>query len=78
MHFYQLESKATDEAFLLNKIVHCPATLSKEQLDSLKPGNKIVIQLSTRSKYMGTIRDLKFELRAGKAIGFLEVIRSIK
>jgi hypothetical protein len=77
MHCYQLESKETDELFLQNKIVQCPATLSKEQLDLLKPGNKIVIQLSTRSKYMGIIRDLKFELRANKASGFLEVVRSL-
>jgi hypothetical protein len=77
MHFYLLESREADLAFLQKQIVRCPATLSMAQLDSLKPGSKIVIQLSTRSKYMAVIQDMKFQMQGNLMCGFLEVMRSL-
>jgi hypothetical protein len=75
MHIYQLESKQMDEAFLQGHSVMCEATLSQEALAILKAGDKIVIQLSNRAKYMGVVKQLRFTISDPVAKGFLEIVR---
>jgi hypothetical protein len=69
MYYYQLESKEADQAFLRNEIIKCAAVISDVSL--LIPGNKVVIQLSNKSKYMATVVDTEFSMVGAHAHGFL-------
>jgi hypothetical protein len=71
MYFYQLESKEADRAFLQKEIIKCAAVISDISLSALTPGNKIVIQLSNKSKYMATVIDTEFSIVDAHAHGFL-------
>jgi hypothetical protein len=75
MNFYQFDNEGMDRRFLLREIVKCTAILPKSSLISLQPGDKIVIQLSNGSKYMGTIRDFNFTMIDDIGHGYIEVIR---
>jgi hypothetical protein len=75
MNYYKLESTAVDKLFLEKEPVICNAVVPKAIFDGLKIGDKIVIQLSTRSKYMGIIRNLDFNITNNIANGHLEIIR---
>jgi hypothetical protein len=76
MNCYQLESKEMDQAFLIGEVVICEAALPIESLGTLKEGDKIVIQLSNRSKYMGTIRKLHFAVNGKMATGHMKIVRA--
>jgi hypothetical protein len=75
MNLYQLESKEMDVNFLRGETVKCNAALKDELLKNIKPGDKIVVQLSNRSKYMGVIKSLDFTTRNGMATGSFGISR---
>jgi hypothetical protein len=75
MNLYQLESKEMDMNFLRGEVVMCTAILKDELLKNIKAGDKIVVQLSNRSKYMGVIKSLDFTTRNGMATGSFEISR---
>ncbi len=54
MNIYQFDTKETDQDFLAGKPVVCKAAMDKKP-DDLNPGDKIVIKLSNRAKYMGRV-----------------------
>jgi hypothetical protein len=75
MNLYQLESKEMDRAFLIGEAVKCSAMLKEELFKNIKAGDKIVVQLSNRSKYMAVIKSLDFTITNGTARGSFELIR---
>jgi hypothetical protein len=75
MYSYQLDSKELDNTFLRKDPVICLAVLHKEIYNTLNVGDKIVIQLSNRAKYMGIIKDLKFKFIDEFAHGHMEIIK---
>jgi hypothetical protein len=75
MNYYKLESADVDKIFLEKQAVICKAVIPKSIYDGLKSGDKIVIQLSTRSKYMGIIKSFDFNISNNVAKGYIEIIR---
>jgi hypothetical protein len=75
MNLYQLESKEMDTNFVRGEVVKCKAMLKYELLKNIKVGDKIVVQLSNRSKYMGIIKSLDFTIKNGMATGSFELSR---
>jgi len=77
MFLYQLNSKASDNAFLAREIVKCPATLPLDEMLSLEPDLQIVVQLSNKSKYKAVIKSVRFPVvQKGIAQGIIEIIRA--
>ena len=62
-----------DDAFLNGEAVTCKAMLLKSDLEKLKKGDKIVIQLSNRVKYMGLVTDVALAATSTIAMGHFEV-----
>jgi hypothetical protein len=75
---YQLDNKDIDQDFLNGLPVLCKAALTKADIEAnrIKVGDKIVVMLSNRSKYMGKIVNFSYTLKAGHAMGILEITKT--
>ena len=73
MNIYQFETKEDDEDFLAGKPVICKVAMEKMP-DGLHPGDKIVIQLSKRAKYMGRVVSFQSVIEEKVVIGEVTVI----
>lgn len=73
MNIYQFETKENDEAFLAGKPVICKVAM-EEKPDELNPGDKIVIRLSKRAKYMGRVVSFQSIIEETVVIGELTII----
>jgi hypothetical protein len=73
MNIYQFENKEIDQDFLAGKPVICKAAMDKKP-DELNPGDKIVIKLSNRAKYMGRVVSFQSIVEKTVVIGELTVI----
>lgn len=73
MNIYQFETKENDEDFLAGKPVICKVAMDKKP-DGLNPGDKIVIRLSKRAKYMGRVVSFQSVIENTVIIGEVTVI----
>jgi hypothetical protein len=75
---YQLDNVSMDQDFLKGIPVFCKAVVTQSDLDNnlVKEGDKIVVQLSNRSKYMGRIKSFRYNFINGHAVGQLEIIKA--
>jgi hypothetical protein len=73
MQIYEFDSRQMDHAFLEGEHVICKAVLPRADLRDLKKGDRIVIQLSTRAKYMGLVTKVEMAETARMALGYFEV-----
>ena len=78
MNSYQLDNKDIDQDFLSGLTVLCKAVLTKADVEAnrIKAGDKIVVMLSNRSKYMGKVVNFRYRVTNGRAIGFLEITKA--
>ena len=75
MNVYQFDSKELDEAFLQRLPVRCKASLPKALVAKIHKGDRIVVQLTNRSKYMGVISNIDLHFTNIGAEGFIEITR---
>jgi hypothetical protein len=54
---FLFDNQDMDLAFLRQEVVRCTATFSNKQAEAPKRGDKIVVQLSNRKKFMGIVTD---------------------
>jgi hypothetical protein len=73
MNLYQLHHKESDVSFINYQVVKCDSVISVAALSSIKPGDKIVVQLHG-SKYMGRVHAVQFT-HDNQVPGYFEVIR---
>lgn len=79
MNSYQLDDKCMDEAFLKGEVVVCGAVIKAGDYNAqkIKPGDAIVVLLSTRAKYSGKVVNfIPDETRGNYILGKLEILRS--
>ena len=70
MQVYEFDSREMDQAFLKGEHVVCKAVLTRAGLKNLKEGDKVVIQLSNRAKYMGLITKVEVAETSSVALGY--------
>lgn len=75
MHLYQLASKELDQQFLNRDIVVCQAVIPINMLAALTSGSKLVVQLSNKAKYMGTVIKTQLSQQGDIAEGVLFIQR---
>lgn len=75
MHIYMLDNKGQDKLFLEKQPVKGRAVIAIQDVDSLTPGNEVVVQLTNRAKYKGVILDYKYIVVKGNAEGELTLVR---
>jgi hypothetical protein len=77
MNSYQLDDKVMDQDFLKGMPVSCKAVVLHTDVkkNNLKAGDRIVVLLSNRAKYMGIIRSVRFETKEKFAECLLEIVR---
>jgi hypothetical protein len=68
---YQFDTREQDAQFLKGEPVLCKMILNERQ--SVEPQDQLVVQLSTGSKYKGTILTVNFIYIGGTKIGEAEI-----
>lgn len=79
MNAIELTSKPMDNLFLEGETVSCDAVIPVPDLNKgvLNEGQKIVVLLSNRKKYMAKISSFSYEIVEGYAQGKLYLKRAI-
>ncbi len=77
MNAIQLPDKETDDLFLEGETVECSAAVTLEALQRgiFEEGEKIVVLLSNRKKYLGEIKGFSYEVIKQYAEGKLLVTK---
>jgi hypothetical protein len=65
-----------DESFLKGNPVHCRASIPFKTSVAINEGDKVVVKLSNRSKYMGMIKKTDLRLKDGHHEGFIDIIKT--
>jgi hypothetical protein len=74
---YKLNNKDQDQHFLGGNPVKGSAVFRKSEFkpDVIKPGERIVIQLSTGKKYLGKVAGFIYEIKGEIIEGEIDIIR---